>query len=211
MRVTQRVAALLAILLSPSSICLAQPGDAYVERAIVAGTRDAGFSPYFLRWADQSGDDEQDVVIGAIYTPFSRIALAANERRKAGAQLTPDAARALASDNLFYVALRWQKDARDFDNAPLQIVAIPRGLYTVNARKGIGPVWIVAGPAAASKMGLALHWPDVGAVAAFPAALFSPDYDFMILASIVDPTTGLHRVKHGIARIARRDFPAWIW
>ena len=108
-------------------------------RAIEAGSGGEVPPPYLLRYAQQDSDGEQDVVIGAVYTPFLRVAIAAAERAKAQKTLSPPEAEAILKENVFYAVLRW-KDQVNFDSAPIQAVAVPRTSGYFNEAAGIAPM-----------------------------------------------------------------------
>lgn len=180
-------------------------------RAIEAGSEVQAPQPYLLRFAKPDADGEQEVVVGAVYTPFLRVAIAAAERAKAQTTLSLPEAEAILNENVFYAALRWHQDLASFGSAPPQVVAVPRNSGYFSGAVGVAPIWIAPGVRATTILGREPMWDDVGAIAAFPRELFSPNYDFVIFKSTVDPASGMARSQHRRARIARADHGGWTW
>lgn len=181
-------------------------------RAIEAGSEGEAPQPYLLRFAQPDADGEQEVVVGAVYTPFLRVAIAAAERAKTQATLSAPEAEAILNENVFFAVLRWSdQDQVSFGAAPLQVVAVPRNSGYFNEAVGVAPIWIAPGVRAAAILGRQPMWDDVGAIAAFPHEVFSPNYDFVIFKSTVDPASGMARRQHRRARIARADHGRWTW
>jgi hypothetical protein len=182
------------------------------RQAIEAGSAGEAPQPYLLRYAEHDGDGEQSVVIGAIYTPFLRVAIAAAQRAKEQRTLSVPEAEAILTENVFYAALRWRdQDQMNLGSAPIQVLAVPRNSGYFNETVGVAPIWIAPGERASTVLRQQPLWDDVGAIVAFPHELFSPDYDFVIFKSTVGRVVGSGRRQHARARIARADHGRWIW
>ena len=179
--------------------------------AIEAGTQAEAPEPYWLRHASMSSDDVGNAVVGAVYTPFSRVAFAAWERKRHGQALSIADAEALIADNRLYVALRWRGDLGELDPGTMQIRALPRATETFSEGRSTKPLVWFDGAQARAVLGSAPPWEDVGAVAVFPAQTFTPEYDFVIFKSAFDSENMLVRRQVGRARIKRADYARWRW
>src|SRR6476620_12231448 len=81
---------------------LALPG---LEDAIRWGESGAA-GPYLLHHA-QNAATTNDVVVGAVYTPFVRVALAAKAAWATGERLQPETIPATLVEPVVYIAFRW--------------------------------------------------------------------------------------------------------
>lgn len=78
---------------------------AEVKQALAWGEA-ANPSPYLLHSLDPRGR-QNSIVVGAVYTPFLRVALAAAAARVRGSQLQVDGLQPELLEPVVYVALRW--------------------------------------------------------------------------------------------------------
>lgn len=89
---------------------LAQPIERLTPRdvdAAIAWGRDGDPAPYLLRFKSYQKDVPSTVIVGSIYTPFVRIALAAKAAFKSGPTFESQDVTEEMTEEIFYVAFRW--------------------------------------------------------------------------------------------------------
>jgi hypothetical protein len=170
--------------------------------------------PYLLRHAD--GRTPNPVIVGAIYTPYLRVALAAKAARTAGRSFGPDdVARDLVRP-VFYVAFRWyccDTDRPDkesfnpfvpFDYKVARVRAA--GAYPLTSRNlqdATPPVWTRRDVSFLSAFGGSLPYDDVVLVVAYPMSALTTDHDLVIYR---DVSTGRH-IR--IGRVLASELGQW--
>lgn len=151
---------------------------AAIEEAIAFGARGEP-SPYLLRHV---GDSRSPIVVGAVYTPFLRVALLSWATAGRGERLDPDSLDAALTEPLAYIAFRWYccdspATSSAFSTQEPQAVMLPTSptatLPPENAVghglfRGTRPVWSQSGTKALEEFGAAPTHDDVAVVAAFP-------------------------------------------
>jgi len=189
--------------------------DSNLQRALAAvqaGSQADAPEPYWLLHTRMGSDDVGNAVIGAVYTPFARVALAARERKMKGEALSIADAESIIADRRLYVVLRWERDLGELDPGTAQIRAMPRAAEQFSEARSLRPLSSFDGHRAAAVLGSEPPWADVGAVGVFPPDMFSPEYDFVIFKSKMDPATGLVvRRQVARARIDRTAYTRWRW
>jgi len=151
--------------------------DADVLEAIRWGM-DGDPRPYPLQLV--TADDDTALVLGAVYTPFLRIALAARAAREAGQPFDETDVTPRMREPLLYVALRWHEGRPDqLDAVPFQVHVVP----VVEAGAGANaqpPVWVTEDVSLLDSFGGGLTFDDVAVVAAYPLTTLRSDVVFQI-------------------------------
>lgn len=188
-----RLAATAAVLVGVAATLTAQPRSlarADVEAAIAFGETGQA-QPYLLR---HQGRPDNPVVVGAVYTPFLRVALLASAAADRGAHLVPDEIDARWLEPLVYIAFRWyccdpaRGEADALRSVEPQVVMLPIAerapqfvRFTTDGRQGaVPPVWIRRGTAAVEAFGAQVPYDDVVLVAAFPSNAIQSGRPFVI-------------------------------
>lgn len=146
-------------------------------------------APYLLRHA--GGRTPNSVIVGAIYTPYLRVALAAKSARLAGRPFTAADVTPHLSAPVFYVAYRWyccdvdqNKDTfNPFASFDYKIALVPAQgpspLTPQNLQEATQPVWIRRDVSLLDAFGGA-PYSDIVLVAAYPMEALTTDRDFVI-------------------------------
>jgi hypothetical protein len=157
-------------------------------------------TPYLLRHA--GGRTPNPVIVGAIYTPYLRVALAARAARAAGRTFTEADVTPESIEPVFYVAFRWyccdtdrpEKDSFNplvpFDYKVARVRAGDGYAPTARSlQEAIPPLWIRRDVSLLDAFGGALPYDDVVLVVAYPMSALTTDADFVIFR---DVSTGRH-------------------
>lgn len=176
-----------------SSLALGAQAPAPLSPKLIADAIELGTygepAPYRLRHA--GGRTPNPVVVGAIYTPYQRVALAARTARMAGRTFTEADVTALLIEPVFYVAFRWyccgaEQDKDTFNPLVLsdyKIALVPaRGLSPLapqNLQEATQPVWIRRDVSLLDPFG-GVPYDDVVLVAAYPMEALTADRHFVI-------------------------------
>lgn len=212
-----RLAATTAVLIAAVAALTAQPRAlrrAEIDAAIAFGeTREP--RPYLLR---HQGQPDNPVVVGAVYTPFLRVALLAKAAALRGERLTAADVSATVLEPLVYIAFRWYccdtppvDGDLAFDAAEPRVVMLPIDerapqfvRFTKDERHGaVRPVWLRKGHGAVEAFGGHVPYDDVVLVAAFPSDAIQPGRPFAIYKTLPDRES----VRIGVVR--RADALAW--
>ena len=146
--------------------------------------------PYVLRARSTDPSRKSQVLLGEIYTPFVRVALAARAARDAGHVLSPDDVDQKLLEALVYIAFRWF--GRDTTH-PDSDYALPQ-VYWIFKRdidwsglprpqQGVDPTWVKRGAEGAALLGsfgAQLPDADYSLVTAFPLESLRTDGLFVI-------------------------------
>ncbi len=220
------VALLIAALLTIFAPLKAQPTaitDADIDAAIRWGTNPTGnAAPYLLHHAQQPGTTSA-LVVGVVYTPFVRAALAAKMARDAAHTFSREDVRSEWTEPVVYVAFRWyccldavhgstpetwNPFADPFDYR----IALPG--ETVGPTTGVSttPLWVRRDVSALLNPFGGARYPDVVLVAAYPLSAFSAPTDFVIYRPV-------HWIPHRpnsqwqqdfeVGRLTQSDVAAW--
>ena len=182
------------------------PGD--IQDAIRLADSGAP-APYALRHA---GRADNPVVVGAVYTPFVRVAILAKAALDAGRRLQPADVDPKWTAPLVYIAFRWyccdgakaDEDARELARAEPQVVMLPVAErapqfvpFTSHAPRGaITPVWSRSGTAMLEAFGATPPYDDIVLVAAFPLEALRARRPFAIYKQF----SGGESIRIGVVR-----------
>ncbi len=180
-------------------------------------------SPYLLRHA--GGVAPNPVIVGAIYTPYLRVALAAKAARAAGQAFTINDVSPELTEPTIYVAFRWyccdhdRPDASSFnpfEPFDYQIARVPQTSHLPTdgeLRSAVPPLWIRRDVSLLAGFGGRLPFDDVVLVAAYPVDALTADYDFVIYRQrpTSDSSTGQRSLGREIriGRILRDELARW--
>jgi len=153
--------------------------------------------PYLLRHA---GREDNPMVVGAVYTPFLRVAFlshAAVERRE---RLEPADVSPALTEPLAYIAFRWYGRAGMVDPSRAEEFAATRPRVAMlrtlppsvekaavpfsTVRAGVPPVWSKPASELLETFGATLPYDDVAFVAAYPLESLTPLRTFVIYKAI---------------------------
>lgn len=184
---------------------------AEVKAAIAFGEQGA-LQPYLLR---HQGRPENPVVVGAVYTPFLRVAYLARAAAHRGERFTSDDVDGRETAPIVLVAFRWYADASDAADAlaaaepqvvmlPLAPQAPPYVRFTKDVRLGaVAPLWSRKGTASHGAFGAPDPYDDIALVAAFPAHVIEAGRPF----AIYKDTERVQSIRVGVVRAD--DAAAW--
>jgi hypothetical protein len=188
-----------------------------INEAIEWGTH-GDPAPYLLHHLGQPGK-VNPVIVGAVYTSFLRVALAAKLASQAGRSFTQSDVQPSLIEPVAYVALRWYccdrnhgADLASFNPlTPFDYkIAVP-GDRALRARSGLRvtspPLWIRRDVSVLASFGGDLSYRDVVLVTAYPMSVLSTGHDFVIYRE--DPAThsGWREVR--IGRVTPDDLTHW--
>jgi hypothetical protein len=161
-----------------------------IQEAIDFGTYDIP-QPYLLHTVGVTAHVENRTILGAVYTPFVRVALAAHAAHTAGRELRADEVSSDLTDPIIYVAFRWYC----CDEGPGQPrhwsldEVLRRRNYHVDwepvgpgllLSRGDPPLWISYDLSRLNAFGEPLPYDDIVLIAAFPMAALRSDHLFVI-------------------------------
>jgi hypothetical protein len=195
-----------------------------IEDAI-SWTARADPAPYALHHQSPDPRRVNPVIVGAVYTPFVRVALAAKAASDAGRVLSADDVPPQLLEPLAYVAMRWYccdddhgSDAAHFDpSTPFDYkIAVPgydrftESFLRQNHLRLAVPLWVNPATAVISDLGGTLPFADTVLVAAYPIAALVPDLDVVIYRDELKPgvSDGYPR-RMILGRITPDDVVAW--
>jgi hypothetical protein len=161
-----------------------------VEQAIALGTTGSPV-PYLLHHRSGSGRVNA-VVVGLVYTPFVRVALAAHAAATAGRTFTQDDLTADLTEPIVYVAFRWYGGI-DPALLPDTAAAFAAADYKIamagdrDDRRMQGqlafpppPLWTSRDLSLLRRFGAERPYRDIALIAAYPAAVITPNVSFAI-------------------------------
>jgi hypothetical protein len=159
------------------------------------------------------------VILGVVYTPFVRIALAARAALDSHRDFTRDDVSAALSDPVFLVALRWyccdseRSDPSTFDPfTPFDYkVGVPTDRRVAMSMGGLrltDPLWVSRDLSLLSTFGGRPPYQDVVLIAAYPMGALSSSRDFAIFRE--SSSDGLQRrIDIRAGRITDAEFAQW--
>jgi hypothetical protein len=178
-------------------------------------------SPYLLHHAGQP-TKMNPAIVGAIYTPFLRVALAAKAAREARRSFTARDVPPSLVEPVAYVALRWYccdrdhgTDPANFDpSTPFDYKIVVPGARVLRANSSLqvtaSPLWVRRDVSLLASFGGDLPYRDVVLVAAYPMSVLSAPCDFVIYREF--PSRNLPQGRDTelrVGRVAPEDVSRW--
>ncbi len=182
-------------------------------------------TPYLLHHVGRRPESGVDsMIVGAIYTPFLRIALAAKAARDRREDFTPADVKTAWIEPVVYVAFRWYccvdldhgHDLASWDPSKPPVdykIAVP-GDRVTRGRTGLSvttsPLWISHDLSLLASFGGAPPYRDVVLVAAYPMSALATSPDFVIyreLPSVIDPSW--KNASLIVGRVTPDDLARW--
>jgi len=193
-------------------------------RAAIAWGNSGEPAPYPLHHRSYDPAKQNSVIVGVVYTPFVRVALAAKQAHSAFRDFSEEDLTPSVVEPLAYVALRWYccdpdhgQDLEHFHPlSPFDYkVAISgqdrftESYLRLNGLKILRPVWVKRATAMARDLG-SLPYPDIVLVAAYPIADVSAGTDIVIYRDDVTPGPSgfpARDIRNG--RVTAADLATW--
>jgi hypothetical protein len=146
-------------------------------------------TPYLLHYKAQAGK-ANPVIVGAVYTPFLRVALAAKAARSAGRDFTSNDVTRVLIEPVVYVAFRWYccvdpehgDDLASWDPTKPPVdykIAVP-GDQRVGTLRLASPLWTSRDTSLLTTFGGAPPYRDVVLIAAYPMNVLTGGANFAI-------------------------------
>ena len=167
---------------------------AAIAEAIELGTY-GDPAPYLLRHA--GGRTPNPVIVGAIYTPYLRVALAARAARAAGRTFTEADVTPQLIEPVFYVAFRWYCCDRDRPEKESFNPRVPFDYKVARIRAGDGyvptarslqeatpPTWVRRDVSLLAAFGNTPSYDDIVLVVAYPMNALTTDAHFVIYRDV---------------------------
>src|SRR4051794_33002853 len=173
-------------------------------RAAIASGNSGEPAPYPLHYRSPDPAKENPVIVGVVYTPFVRVALAAKQAHDAFREFAEEDVTPSIVEPLAYVALRWYccdpDHGRDLEHfhpfTPFDYKIAVAGqdrfsesYARLDGLKLLPPVWVKRAASIRSRLGASLPYPDIVLVAAYPIAEISAGTDFIIYREDLTPGT----------------------
>jgi hypothetical protein len=182
-------------------------------------------SPYLLHHQDgRPGNGVNSVIVGAIYTPFLRVALAAKAARDKRKDFTPADVKAAWIEPVVYVAFRWYCCVdRDHGDTPAEWdpskppvdykIAVP-GDSVLRGNPGlrvtVSPLWVRHDMSLLASFGGEPPYKDVVLLAAYPMSALSTSPDFVIYREWPSPTFPTGKITGLVlGRVTPDDLMRW--
>jgi hypothetical protein len=186
-----------------------------IDAAIKWGTQGSP-APYRLHHRRPDPAQTNPVVVGAVYTPFLRVALAAKAAHQRGHSFAVSDVPPSLIEPVAYVAVRWyccvDRDHGDdlaswhplvpFDYK----IAVPgdRLPRTLNL---VTPLWVSRDLSILSNFGAEVPYEDIVLIAAYPMSALKADMDIVIYREVREGDRRRVFVENG--RIAAEDLARW--
>ena len=141
---------------------------------------------YLLRHVRDRSGGTNDVVVGAVFTPFLRVALTAHHARERGRVITPDDISDWLVAPVIYVAVRWYVGEQCEFAMPEPIVSVvprktavasPMSQAMIDGR----PLEVSRGASLLRRFGVELPYDDIAVVVTFPLDVLRQDVDFVVM------------------------------
>lgn len=128
------------------------------------------------------GEGRNPHVVGLVYTPFLRVALAARAAQEAGHALDASSLPAWLVAPMVHIAVRWYTDCEltgDAIGPAVEVVSSDAKLSLVRGPGGIPPTSVLA-PQVLAQFRQDLPFTDITHVVAYPIDLLRQDVDLMV-------------------------------
>ena len=169
---------------------LAEPRSSLSPRDIADSIRlgqEGDPQPYLMRHVTSNPARKNTTIVGVVYTPFIRIALAAHAAREAGRPFTAADVRDEWLEPVAYIAFRWYvtDSVHNLDDVPANVAWVPNSSLRLGPGRapGVKPRAVRRGAEAIallSSFGATAPYADIALVAAFPAELLRTDGRFVV-------------------------------
>jgi hypothetical protein len=181
-------------------------------------------SPYLLHHEDgRPGTGVNSDVVGAIYTPFLRVALAARAARDKHEGFTPADVRDVWIEPVVYVAFRWYccvdpdhgNDLATWNPSKPPVdykISVPGDRVTrsnARLRVTISPLWVTHDTSIVTSFGGALAYNDVVLIAGYPVSALASSPDFVIYREWPSATFSSGIIGLIAGRVTPSDLARW--
>jgi hypothetical protein len=192
-----------------------------IDEAIDWGTR-GDPTPYLLHHSAQP-DRINPVIVGAIYTPFLRVALAAKAARSAGRSFDASEVAPSLVEPVFYVAFRWYCCVDSVHGADLATwdpstpptdykIAVPGDRFLgshTQPRVMASPLWIKRDLSMLTSFGGDLPYGDVVLIAGYSLNVLSTSSDFVIYRQWHTATSPTEHTRILVGRVTPDELARW--
>jgi hypothetical protein len=186
-----------------------------IDAAIKWGTQGSP-APYVLHYRRPDPAKVNPVVVGAVYTPFLRVALAAKAAHQRGHSFAVSDVPSSLIEPVAYVAVRWyccvDRDHGDdlaswhplvpFDYK----IAVPGDRFP-SPLNLVTPLWVSRDLSILSNFGAEVPYKDIVLIAAYPMSALKADMDIVIYREVREGDRGRRFIENG--RIAAEDLARW--
>lgn len=185
-----------------------------IDQAIEWGTN-GDPAPYLLHHRSPDPATINPVVVGLVYTPFVRVALAARAAREAGHTFASSDIAPSVLEPIVHVAFRWYccaaPDPATFDprNPADHKIAVPGERVSVGLRVMATPVWVTRDLSLLKVFGGELPYSDVVLVAGYAIAAFASAGDFVIYREGPAPSFPGEWAGREIGRVTAKELARW--
>jgi hypothetical protein len=187
-----------------------------IDAAIKWGTQGSP-TAYLLHHRRPDPAKVNPVVVGAVYTPFLRVALAAKAAQQKGHSFAASDIPSSLIEPVAYVAVRWyccvDRDHGDdlaswhplvpFDYK----IAVPGKDPFTSKLNLVTPLWVSGDLSILSNFGAELPFQDVVLIAAYPMSALKADMDIVIYREFREGDHGSRSQEDG--RITAEDLTRW--
>jgi hypothetical protein len=181
-------------------------------------------APYLLHNSNFDSGRPNPGVMGVVYTPFVRVALAAKIAKDAGRHFTGDDVDDRLIEPVVYVGMRWyccvdeehgtlgdwnpRRPPVDYKVAtPVDRNFSPSGRFK-QIHVTAHPLWVSYDLSTITPFG-PLPYDDIVLVAAYPVSILSSNHDFVIYRTHVPTETSRWVSTSVVGRITPRDLVSW--
>jgi hypothetical protein len=194
-------------------------------RAAIAWGNSGEPAPYPLHHRSYDPAKENSVIVGVVYTPFVRVALAAKQAHDAFRDFGEEDVTPSIVEPLAYVALRWYccdpdhgqdlEHFHPFTPFDYKIAVAGQDRFTesylrLDGLRLLPPVWVKRAASMRSRLGGSLPYDDIVLVAAYPMADISAGTDFVIYRDDLTPSASgfaAREIRDG--RVTAADLATW--
>jgi len=194
-------------------------------RAAIAWGNSGEPAPYPLHHRSYDPAKENSVIVGVVYTPFVRVALAAKQAHDAFRDFGEEDVTPSIVEPLAYVALRWYccdpdhgqdlEHFHPFTPFDYKIAFASDDPFTesylrLDGLRLLPPVWVKRAASMRSRLGGSLPYDDIVLVAAYPMADISAGTDFVIYRDDLTPSASgfaAREIRDG--RVTAADLATW--
>ena len=187
-----------------------------IDAAIKWGTQGSP-TPYLLHHRRPDPAKVNPVVVGAVYTPFLRVALAAKAAQERGHSFAASDVPSSLIEPVAYVAVRWyccvdREHGDDRENwhplVPFDYkIAVPGRSSSPRQLNLVTPLWVSRDLSILSKFGADVPYQDIVLIVAYPMSALKADLDIVIYREFREGNRGRSGYENG--RINAEDLARW--